>query len=100
MHSTLTRRLKHSKTKRVFAYTDTGIPDGIQLDSEGNVYSGCGDGVHVRFSPSLSMTYSSEPTYGSTVTTLWCCTIRFTQFIGVEPRRDIDWKILPGVSFC
>ncbi|KAJ3477050.1 hypothetical protein NLI96_g10728 [Meripilus lineatus] len=35
------------KNKRVFAYTDTGIPDGIQLDSEGNVYSGCGDGVHV-----------------------------------------------------
>ncbi|EMD32368.1 hypothetical protein CERSUDRAFT_108812 [Gelatoporia subvermispora B] len=33
--------------RRVFAYTDAGIPDGIQLDSKGNVYSGCGDGTHV-----------------------------------------------------
>ncbi|OCH91753.1 D-lactonohydrolase-like protein, partial [Obba rivulosa] len=33
--------------RRVFAYSDTGIPDGIQLDTKGNVYSGCGDGVHV-----------------------------------------------------
>jgi len=35
------------KNRRVFAYADTGIPDGIQLDSMGNVYSGCGDGVEV-----------------------------------------------------
>ena len=33
--------------RRVFAYTDSGIPDGIQLDTNGNVYSGCGDGTHV-----------------------------------------------------
>ncbi|KAF8631744.1 hypothetical protein AX15_002224 [Amanita polypyramis BW_CC] len=33
--------------RRVFAYADTGIPDGIQVDTDGNVYSGCGDGVHV-----------------------------------------------------
>jgi gluconolactonase len=33
--------------RRVFAYVDSGIPDGIQLDTNGNVYSGCGDGVHV-----------------------------------------------------
>ncbi|KAH8110004.1 D-lactonohydrolase-like protein [Phellopilus nigrolimitatus] len=33
--------------RRVFAYTDTGIPDGIQLDAAGNVYSGTGDGVQV-----------------------------------------------------
>ncbi|KAG9311270.1 calcium-dependent phosphotriesterase [Chiua virens] len=31
----------------VFAYADAGIPDGIQLDTNGNVYSGCGDGVQV-----------------------------------------------------
>ena len=24
-----------------------GIPDGIKCDSEGNVYSGCGDGINV-----------------------------------------------------
>ncbi|KAF8954572.1 D-lactonohydrolase-like protein [Flammula alnicola] len=37
--------------RRVFAYTDTGIPDGVQIDATGNVYAGCGDGVHV-WSPS------------------------------------------------
>lgn len=26
---------------------DTGIPDGIKCDINGNVYSGCGDGVNV-----------------------------------------------------
>jgi len=35
--------------RRLFAFTDNGIPDGIKCDMEGNVYSGCGggDGVHV-----------------------------------------------------
>lgn len=33
--------------RRVFAYCDKGVPDGIKCDTEGNVYSGCGDGVHV-----------------------------------------------------
>jgi len=38
----------HSFTNRgVFAYSDSGIPDGIQVDMNGNVYSGCGDGTHV-----------------------------------------------------
>lgn len=32
---------------RVFAYVANGIPDGVKTDQEGNVYSGCGDGVHV-----------------------------------------------------
>jgi len=35
------------KNRRVFAYTDNGVPDGIELDSNGNVYSGCGDGIQV-----------------------------------------------------
>lgn len=35
--------------RRVFAYSDTGIPDGIQVDNKGNIWSGNGDGVHVRF---------------------------------------------------
>jgi sugar lactone lactonase YvrE len=34
--------------RRVFAYVDTGVADGIQLDTQGNVYSGTGDGVQVR----------------------------------------------------
>ncbi|KAJ6072301.1 hypothetical protein N7467_010386 [Penicillium canescens] len=33
--------------RRLFAMTDNGIPDGIKCDLEGNVYSGCGDGIHV-----------------------------------------------------
>jgi gluconolactonase len=33
--------------RRVFAYSDSGVPDGIQLDTMGNVYSGCGEGTHV-----------------------------------------------------
>lgn len=35
------------ENRRVFAYSDSGVPDGIQLDMSGNVYSGCGEGVHV-----------------------------------------------------
>ncbi|KAF9463880.1 calcium-dependent phosphotriesterase [Collybia nuda] len=35
------------KNRRVFAYADTGIPDGLEVDLEGNVYAGCGDGVQV-----------------------------------------------------
>lgn len=33
--------------RRVFAFCDAQIPDGIKCDEQGNVYSGCGDGVHV-----------------------------------------------------
>ncbi|KZT06693.1 D-lactonohydrolase-like protein [Laetiporus sulphureus 93-53] len=33
--------------RRVFAYVDAGVPDGLQVDTAGNVYSGCADGVHV-----------------------------------------------------
>jgi len=33
--------------RRVFAYSDSGVPDGVQVDSDGNVYAGCGDGIHV-----------------------------------------------------
>ena len=33
--------------RRVFAHCDKGFPDGIKCDILGNVYSGCGDGVHV-----------------------------------------------------
>lgn len=33
--------------RRLFAFADNHIPDGIKCDMEGNVYSGCGDGVNV-----------------------------------------------------
>jgi sugar lactone lactonase YvrE len=35
------------ENRRVFAHCDKGFPDGIKCDTLGNVYSGCGDGVHV-----------------------------------------------------
>ncbi|KAG0703616.1 hypothetical protein DFH29DRAFT_803193, partial [Suillus ampliporus] len=31
----------------VFAYIDSGVPDGITIDSNDNIYAGCGDGTHV-----------------------------------------------------
>lgn len=65
--------MTHSFTnRRVFAYSDSGIPDGIQVDTKGNVYSGCGDGTHVwdsegtligKFflnSPSANMVFTSS----------------------------------------
>ncbi|KAL7410468.1 hypothetical protein BDY24DRAFT_399927 [Mrakia frigida] len=33
--------------RKLFAYADTGVPDGLKVDTSGNVYVGCGDGVHV-----------------------------------------------------
>jgi gluconolactonase len=33
--------------RRLFAMAANGIPDGIKCDLQGNVYSGCGDGVNV-----------------------------------------------------
>ena len=33
--------------RRLFAIAANGIPDGIKCDTEGNVYSGCGDGINV-----------------------------------------------------
>ncbi|KAF5354297.1 hypothetical protein D9756_007199 [Leucocoprinus leucothites] len=36
--------------RRIFAYVDAGIPDGVQVDTEGNVWAACWDGVQV-FSP-------------------------------------------------
>ncbi|KAI0367310.1 D-lactonohydrolase-like protein [Pilatotrama ljubarskyi] len=33
--------------RRVFAYVDTGIADGLQLDADDNLYAGTGDGVQV-----------------------------------------------------
>jgi gluconolactonase len=35
---------------RVFATIDTGVPDGIRVDVDGNLWSSAGDGIHV-FSP-------------------------------------------------
>ncbi|KAI5480258.1 hypothetical protein MNV49_001217 [Pseudohyphozyma bogoriensis] len=35
------------RNRRVFAYVDSGVPDGIKTDTNGNVYSGCGDGIQV-----------------------------------------------------
>jgi gluconolactonase len=33
--------------RRLFAMADRVIPDGIKCDMDGNVYSGCGDGINI-----------------------------------------------------
>ena len=33
--------------RTTFAYSDTGFPDGVHTDTQGNVWAGCGDGIHV-----------------------------------------------------
>ncbi|KIW03705.1 uncharacterized protein PV09_05018 [Verruconis gallopava] len=38
---------KYLQNRRIFAYVDSGVPDGIHVDTNGNVFSGCGDGVQV-----------------------------------------------------
>lgn len=38
---------KFLANRRLFAYAPGRFPDGIKCDIEGNVYSGCGDGVEV-----------------------------------------------------
>ncbi|KAJ3517416.1 hypothetical protein NMY22_g13973 [Coprinellus aureogranulatus] len=54
----------HSFTnRRIFAYADTGIPDGIQVDAQGNVYSG--DSKAVAIAISVSDSYSSPSTDGA-----------------------------------
>jgi gluconolactonase len=40
-------QFKTLSNRRTFAYADTGFPDGIHADVEGNVWAACGDGVHV-----------------------------------------------------
>ncbi|GAA6006464.1 SMP-30/gluconolactonase/LRE family protein [Rhodotorula paludigena] len=35
------------ENRRVFAYCDAGVPDGIKTDKAGNVYSGTGEGVSI-----------------------------------------------------
>ncbi|KAF2791307.1 calcium-dependent phosphotriesterase [Melanomma pulvis-pyrius CBS 109.77] len=43
----VTEDAKRLVNRRTFAYADVGFPDGIHTDLEGNVWAGCGDGVHV-----------------------------------------------------
>lgn len=38
---------KRLANRRVFAYADNGFPDGMHTDTAGNLWAGCGDGVHI-----------------------------------------------------
>ncbi|OWZ08584.1 Gluconolaconase, partial [Phytophthora megakarya] len=38
---------KRLENKRLFAFADKQIPDGVHTDTDGNVWAGCGDGVHI-----------------------------------------------------
>ncbi|KAG6359995.1 hypothetical protein INS49_011051 [Diaporthe citri] len=33
--------------RKTFAFVDSGAPDGVHTDTNGNVYAGCGDGIQV-----------------------------------------------------
>jgi gluconolactonase len=46
--------------RRLFAYVDSGVPDGIHVDTNDNVYSGCGDGVQVSFIRSARCCYPAD----------------------------------------
>lgn len=35
------------ENRKIFTYVDVGVPDGVHVDTNGNVYAGCGDGVRV-----------------------------------------------------
>lgn len=39
--------MKQLSNRRIFAFPDSGFPDGIHTDTLDNVWAGCGDGVHV-----------------------------------------------------
>ncbi|ORX88912.1 calcium-dependent phosphotriesterase [Basidiobolus meristosporus CBS 931.73] len=56
--------------RRVFAMSDTGIPDGIKLDVRGNVYVGSGDGVNV---------YSPQGTLLGKINTVRCANLVFAK---------------------
>ena len=43
----ITHDAKRLTGRRTFAYSDNGIPDGLHTDTEGNVWAGCGDGIHI-----------------------------------------------------
>lgn len=38
---------KRLVNRRVFSYADVGFPDGVHCDTNGNVWAGVGDGVHI-----------------------------------------------------
>ncbi|KAI0483920.1 calcium-dependent phosphotriesterase [Xylariaceae sp. FL0804] len=50
--------------RRLFAFVEAGIPDGIKCDTRGNVYSGCGDGIHVWSAAGLPLGRILVPGHG------------------------------------
>ncbi|KAK9763511.1 hypothetical protein K7432_009735 [Basidiobolus ranarum] len=56
--------------RRVFALSDTGIPDGIKLDIKGNLYIGSGDGVNV---------YAPDGTLLGKINTIKCANLVFAK---------------------
>ena len=44
---TIDEHHKAVRERRVFAYADVGLPDGVHTDTKGNVWASCGDGVHI-----------------------------------------------------
>lgn len=60
-----------------------GVPDGIQLDTEGNIYTGCADGTQV-LAPSFYPEWNNNPYLKK----------------GFRSGRHATWEILLGHEFC
>ena len=94
------------KNRRVFAYIDNGIPDGIELDSKGNVYSGTGDGIQVS-SLFIVLAFSGIFCVVSLPFARVQFTVNFkrvdnghlTLLTGLEPIRRTSRKVLPQCDF-
>nr|POF13477.1 gluconolactonase [Quercus suber] len=76
--------------RRVFAFAANGIPDGIKCDVQGNVYSGCGDGINVW--------NSGGTLIGKIVVPGGCANFAFTKKESVNISRAAIVRSLPLVA--
>lgn len=75
--------------RRVLAYIDAGIPDGIQLDTHGNVFASCADGVQVRLQIFSGKLQQRQRRCNYTLRHSFLCTL-----LGLRSRWDAPWEIL------
>lgn len=79
----------------LFTYVHVGVPDGVRCDSEGNVYSGVGDGVHVWNSDG---TLLGKIYVGETSANLQVSRQRVGRESGDEIRKWPGDKNLPAIT--
>ncbi|KAI7092068.1 calcium-dependent phosphotriesterase [Hortaea werneckii] len=74
--------------RRVFAMAARGAPDGIKCDTQGNVYSGCGDGVNV-WGPSGTLLGKIEIPGG---VANFCFTRKGEMILLNEKKNSYGWR--------